>query len=152
MKTANILSAIFLLLFFVQHTSFAQTSVGGKTCIGVWKTVDDETGKARSHVRIWEEKGKFYGKVEKLLNRTADEAVDPICNNCPGDRKGKKVIGMSILRGMEKESNRSAQGTILDPKKGKEYSCTMWMTNKDTLMVRGWWGTFYRTQTWSRIE
>jgi len=152
MKMANILSAIFLLLFFVQHTSFAQTSVGGKTCIGVWKTVDDETGKARSHVRIWEEKGKFYGKVEKLLNRTADEDVDPICNVCPGDRKGKKVLGMSILRGMEKESNRYAQGTILDPKKGKEYSCTMWMTNKDTLMVRGWWGAFYRTQTWSRIE
>lgn len=152
MKMANIFSALFLLLFFIQNTSFAQTSVGGKNCVGLWKTVDDETGKARSHVRIWEEKGKFYGKVEKLLNRTADEDVDPICNVCPGDRKGKKVIGMSIIRGMVKESNRYAQGTILDPKKGNEYTCTMWLSNKDTLMVRGWWGIISRTQTWYRLE
>jgi uncharacterized protein (DUF2147 family) len=151
MKVINISLGLFLMLFLV-HNLAAQTSFSGRSCVGVWKTVDDETGKVRSHVRIWEEGGKFYGKIEKLLNRTADEDVDPICTVCPGDRKNKKVIGMSILRGMIKESSRYAQGTILDPKKGKEYTCTMWLTNKDTLMVRGWWGAFYRTQTWSRIE
>ncbi len=151
MKVINISLSLFVMLFFVQNLS-AQTSFSGKSCLGLWKTVDDETGKVRSHVRIWEESGKYYGKIEKLLNRAADEDVDPVCKVCPGDRKNKKVIGMSILRGMVKESNRYAQGTILDPKKGKEYSCTMWLTNKDTLMVRGWWGAFYRTQTWYRIE
>ncbi len=145
------LTSLFIFCLFVQGV-FAQTSFSGKSCVGLWKTVDDETGKVRSYVKIWEENGKYYGKIEKLLNRTAGEDQDPICNVCPGDRKGKKVIGMSILRGMVKESNRYGQGTILDPKKGKEYSCTMWLTNKDTLMVRGWWGAFYRTQTWNRIE
>jgi len=151
MKASNIILSLFLLCFFIQNSN-AQTSFSGKSCIGIWKTVDDETGKARSQVKIWEENGKYYGRIEKLLNRTSDEDVDPVCTVCPGDRKGKKVIGMSILRGMIKESNRYAQGTILDPKKGKEYSCTMWLTNKDTLMVRGWWGAFYRTQTWYRID
>jgi uncharacterized protein (DUF2147 family) len=151
MKVNNISFSLLVMIFFVQMLS-AQTSFSGKSCIGVWKTVDDETGKARSQVRIWEESGKYYGKIEKLLNRTADEDVDPVCTVCPGDRKNKKVIGMSILRGMVKESNRYAQGTILDPKKGKEYSCTIWLKDKDTLMVRGWWGAFYRTQTWYRIE
>jgi uncharacterized protein (DUF2147 family) len=151
MKVINISWCLFMMLFFM-HSLSAQTSISGKSCIGVWKTVDDETGKVRSHVRIWEEGGKYYGKIEKLLNRTSDEDVDPVCSVCPGDRKNKKVIGMSILRGMVKESNRYAQGTILDPKKGKEYSCTMWLTDKDTLMVRGWWGAFYRTQTWYRID
>lgn len=151
MKVKNISFSLFVMLFFVQMLS-AQTSFSGKSCIGLWKTVDDETGKARSQVRIWEESGKYYGKIEKLLNRTADEDVDPVCTVCPGDRKNKKVVGMSILRGMVKESNRYAQGTILDPKKGKEYACTIWLTDKDTLMVRGWWGAFYRTQTWYRIE
>jgi uncharacterized protein (DUF2147 family) len=151
MKVINSSLYLFLICFFVQTLS-AQTSFSGKSCIGVWKTVDDETGKVRSHVRIWEEGGKYYGKIEKLLNRTSDEDVDPVCTVCPGDRKNKKVIGMSILRGMVKESNRYAQGTILDPKKGKEYTCTMWLTDKDTLMVRGWWGAFYRTQTWYRVN
>lgn len=149
---ANILSVMLLCMFFVQNSSIAQTSVGGKTCIGVWKTIDDETGNPKSHVRIWEEKGKYFGRVEKLLNRTVFQDADPVCTVCTGDRKGKKVIGMSIIRNMVKENNRYAQGTILDPEKGKEYTCTMWMSNKDTLMVRGWWGAFYRTQTWSRIE
>ena len=56
------------------------------------------------------------------------------------------------VTGMKKENNRYAQGKILDPKKGKLYSCTMWMKNKDTLKVRGWLGPFYRTQTWYRVD
>jgi uncharacterized protein (DUF2147 family) len=154
MKILNILQFTLLALFltFSAQVVSAQTSFGGKTCVGIWKTVDDETGKARSHVKIWEEGGKFYGKIEQLLNRTADEDKDPVCNVCPGDRKGKKVIGMSIIRGMVKEADRYAQGTILDPKKGKVYDCTMWLADKDTLKVRGWWGMVYRTQTWYRID
>ena len=71
---------------------------------------------------------------------------------CPGDRKGKKVVGMIIVNDMVKESNRYASGKILDPKKGKEYGCTMWLTDKNTLKVRGWWGMLYRTQTWYRVD
>ena len=155
MKMLNVFqfgTFVFLLAFFAQ-TAAAQTSISGKTCVGTWKTIDDETGKARSHVRIYEATdGKFYGKIEQLLNRTADEDKDPNCDVCPGDRKGKKVIGMTIVRGMVKESNRYSQGFILDPKKGKEYDCTLWLSEKDTLKVRGWWGPVYRTQTWYRTN
>lgn len=154
MKTLNYFLRIALMLALFSFSShvFAQTSFEGKSALGTWKTIDDETGKARSHVKIWEEGGKFYGKIEQLLNRTADEDKDPTCNVCPGDRKGKKVIGMTIVRGMNKESNRYAGGKILDPKKGSEYDCTMWLTDKNTLKVRGWWGMIYRTQTWYRID
>lgn len=154
MKFANILRMTTLAMLFLLGTNalFAQTSFDGKTCIGTWKTIDDESGKARSHVEIREEGGKYYGKIVKLLNRTADEDQDPICDVCPGDRKGKKVVGMTIVTGMAKESNRYGSGKILDPKKGKEYECTMWLTDKNTLKVRGWWGMFYRTQTWYRVD
>ena len=39
----------------------------GATPVGVWKTIDDESGKAKSHVKIYERNGKLYGKVTKLL-------------------------------------------------------------------------------------
>ncbi len=155
MKFLNIKLSGVLIIFLLllnQQSLDAQTSIGGKNCIGTWKTVDDETGKVRSHVKIWEENGKFYGKIEKLLNRTSDEDADPICTVCPGDRKNKKVLGMTIVKEMVKESNRYGKGKILDPKKGKEYQCTMWLKDANTLQVRGWWGMLYRTQTWFRIN
>jgi uncharacterized protein (DUF2147 family) len=45
-------------------------------------------------------------------------------------------------------------GKILDPEKGKEYSCTMWFEagKPDELKVRGWFGPVYRTQTWYRVK
>jgi hypothetical protein len=36
--------------------------------VGLWKTVDDTTGKVTSTVVIWEEKGKLYGKIQDLLD------------------------------------------------------------------------------------
>ena len=153
MKISNILRLSILSLLLVwSYDAMAQTKIDGKTCVGTWKTIDDETGKARSYVKIWQKDGKYYGKVIKLLNRAADEDKDPVCTVCPGKRKNKKVIGMTIVTGMVKEKNRYAQGNILDPKKGKVYSCTMWLKDKGTLKVRGWLGPFYRTQTWYRID
>lgn len=154
MKIFNILKlSVFTFLLLWSYDAMAQHTIDGKTCLGTWKTIDDETGKARSYVKIWKAKnGKYYGKIIKLLNRTADEDQDPVCTVCPGDRKNKKVMGMTIVTDMKKESKRYARGSILDPKTGKEYSCTMWLKNKDTLKVRGWLGPFYRTQTWHRID
>ena len=77
MKFTSILSVpsiLALLFLFATSASFAQSysTIDGKTCIGTWKTIDDETEKARSHVQIYEKDGKYYGKIIKLLNRTPD--------------------------------------------------------------------------------
>ncbi len=39
-----------------------------QTVIGKWKTIDDETGKAKSIVEIYEKSGKIYGKVIEILD------------------------------------------------------------------------------------
>lgn len=123
--------------------------------VGTWKTIDDETGKAKSHVKIYKAKnGKYYGKILKLVNRGPEEDKDPSCTACPsGDyRKGKKIIGMKIVSGMTLSGSTLSGGTILDPKKGKIYKCKMWTEGKSKLKVRGYVGPIYRTQTWHRIK
>lgn len=123
--------------------------------VGVWKTIDDETGKAKSHVKIYKAKnGKYYGKIVKLLNRGADEDKDPSCDVCPeGDyRHGQKIIGMKIVSGLEKDGDEYNGGTILDPKSGKIYTCKIWTSGSDKLKVRGYAGPFFRTQTWHRVK
>lgn len=157
MRLMSLLTALFLLA--TPRLATAQTSMGGKTCVGTWKTVDDENGETKSHVQIEERNGKYYGKIVKLLSKearekskTPDNPTDILCEKCSGSKKNQPILGMEILWDMQKLSDKYGNGTILDPKKGSEYSCTMWLESADQLKVRGWWGFFYRTQTWYRVN
>ncbi|HEV7738003.1 MAG TPA: DUF2147 domain-containing protein, partial [Chlamydiales bacterium] len=83
----------------------------------------------------------------------AGEDPDPVCKDCgeDDDRYNKKIIGMEILRDMEKSEDAFDDGSILDPNNGRVYRCRIWVEGND-LKVRGYWGPFYRTQTWLRTQ
>lgn len=125
----------------------------GQSPVGIWKTVDDATGEAKSHIEIYEEGGKMYGKVIKFLRK----GVDPnrVCDQCKGDKKNQKIMGMVIVDGLESYKDYWKDGTILDPENGKEYGCSVWFEEgkNDELSVRGkHWTGLYRTQTWYRVQ
>ena len=126
--------------------------LGQSTITGKWKTIDDETGEAKSVVRIYEKEGKYYGKIVKLF-RAPNEDPDPICTECPQDdpRYKEKVIGMEILKDLHKDEEEFVGGTVLKPDEGKIYKCKIWLEN-GKLKVRGYWGFLYRTQDWIRVE
>lgn len=137
----------FLVLLF----SFPILQSGfGQSIVGQWKTIDDETNEAKSIVEIFERNGKIYGKIIKLF-RHPDEDQDPVCIECPTEDKryNKKVLGMEIIEHMEADDTEFSGGTILDPKNGKIYRCRLWKEGEN-LKVRGYWGPFYRTQTWHK--
>jgi uncharacterized protein (DUF2147 family) len=116
--------------------------------VGKWLTIDDETNKPRSTVEIFEKNGKYYGKVISLV-KVPGEDPDPKCDKCAAedDRYNKKIIGLEILRDMQRLGNEYAEGTILDPNNGKIYRCKIWIEDNN-LKLRGYWGPFFRTQTW----
>jgi len=121
--------------------------------VGKWKTIDDETGKAKSIVEIYEQNGKLYGKIVDLFREPGEEQ-NPICEECDDDRKNQPVRGMIILRDMQLKDGFYKNGTICDPKKGKVYNCELWLdaNDKNKLQLRGYWGFLYRTQTWQRVQ
>lgn len=118
---------------------------------GRWKTVDDETGQAKSIVEIYEKDGKVYGKVVEILNPAKKNAT---CTKCKGADKDKPILGLVIIKGLTKDGDEWTDGDILDPSKGKLYSCTIELDGKDTLNVRGYMGISLlgRTQTWTRVK
>ncbi len=120
--------------------------------VGKWKTIDDETQKAKSIVELYEKNGKLYGKVIELF-REPQEDQNPKCLKCTDDRKDQPVLGMIILRDLQLKNGFYKDGTICDPKKGKVYNCELWLdpSDKNKLQVRGYWGFLYRTQTWQRM-
>jgi uncharacterized protein (DUF2147 family) len=158
------LTPLFVACFFMlAANSYAQTSVNGKTALGVWKTVDDETGRVKSHVEIYKSGNKYEAKIVQLLDKQTlkdsgeKSFADIKCTKCPAEHgKGQTMHGLKMIWDMEKESDKWAGGKIMDPKKGKIYTCTFWMDDEDssgdTLKVRGWVGFFYRTQTWYRVK
>lgn len=122
---------------------------------GVWKTIDDETGKPKSKVELYEQDGKLFGKIIHLY-RGPDEDQDPVCKECTDHRKGKKIKGMVIVTGLTPVKDYWGKGKVLDPGNGKEYGCTIWLEDGDpnTLNVRGDIGLSFlsRTQQWKRAE
>ncbi len=113
---------------------------------GKWKTIDDNTGKPRSVVEIYEKDGKAYGKILKLF-REPGEDPDPVCDECTDYRKNQRVIGMTIITDMVRDGDEWEDGEILDPENGKIYDCKLWVED-GKLKVRGYVAFFFRTQTW----
>lgn len=131
----------FTTIFYAQNQSV----------IGKWKTIDDETGKAKSIVEIYEKSGKIYGKVVEILDV---EHKNNVCSECSGSDKNKPILGMIIIKGLTKEGSEYTNGKILDPKNGKTYKCSVTLEAKDKLKVRGFIGIslFGRTQYWYRAK
>ena len=119
--------------------------------IGEWKTIDDDTGVAKSIVEVYKEDGKVFGMVKRILR---EDKRDVRCTECEGERKNEKVEGMVILRNLTKDDDEFTDGTITDPENGKTYDAKIWLNEDDpnTLMVRGYISFLYRTQEWKRVE
>ena len=129
--------------------SFAQTPVG------LWRTIDDASGKEKSLVRIAENAGVLTGKIEKLADPNKQDSK---CDECSDARKGQPVLGMTILRNVRHNESDKALwdgGDILDPNNGKIYRVRLTPSSDNKkLEVRGYIGTplLGRTQTWQRVE
>lgn len=121
---------------------------------GLWKTIDDNTGKPRGLVRIIEVNSEYQGKVEKIFTEPGEDP-DPKCEKCDGARHNQPVIGMTILWGLKKQGDEYQGGAILDPENGKVYRARVKLDGEGgKLSVRGFIGIplLGRTQTWVRDE
>ncbi len=140
-------------LTMLSSVSLADADMNSPT--GLWKAIDDKTGKERSSVRITENNGVYEGQIEKLFNRQPDDDPDALCRKCDGERKDKPLLGLTILWGLKKDGDQYAGGEILDPKNGKTYRALIKVIQGGKkLEVRGYIGVslFGRSQTWVREE
>lgn len=121
---------------------------------GLWKSVDDTSGKPRALIRITEVNGVLQGRIEKVFPGPAEDP-NPQCDQCEGVNKGAPVIGLTILSGLKKDGDQYSGGEILDPDNGKVYrSKAQLLEGGKKLSVRGYIGVpvLGRSQTWIRQE
>jgi len=135
----------FLILVFLVFFSGQAQDIFGQ-----WKTIDDQTGEAKSIVEIYKRDGKVFGKIVSILN---PEVKDALCLKCEGEDKNKPVLGFELIKNMTKEGRYYKNGTIFDPEHGKKYKCRLMLTeNPDILQVRGYIAFLYASQYWQRVK
>ena len=128
-------------LTFLTICFFSLAAQAAESVTGLWTTIDDETQQPKSVVYVYEHDGKVYGRIVKLF-RNQDKKIVNSKDNVP-------ILGADIIWDMKKDGAAWVDGKIMDPNKGKIYSCKMWLENGD-LMVRGKIGPFGRNQTWRK--
>ncbi|AXT49309.1 DUF2147 domain-containing protein [Aquimarina sp. BL5] len=138
----NISRILIITLIFITGLANAQSEI-----IGKWKTIDDNTGEAKSIVVIYKKGSKIYGKIDRILK---ESDRDKLCKECEGEDYNKPIEGMVILKGLQKDGNEYEDGTIMDPENGKVYKCKIWVDEDDpnVLNVRGYIAFLFRTQKW----
>jgi len=121
--------------------------------LGIWKTIDDDGETIKSHVEIFEQDGKYYGKVVKLF-REPQEEQNPKCIECKDAKKDQPILGMQILSDLVKKDDFWQGGQIMDPENGKYYKCYLELMEPDKLKVKGYIGfsLIGRSQYWYRVS
>ena len=139
------LSSVLLSLFFAQALLWSQSATAADVILGIWTNPEKD-----AQFEIYKKENKYFGKIIWGTGRDSKDA-----NNPDPKLRERELVGLTILKNFEfLGRNMWSEGTIYDPKKGKTYSCSLTMTNSNTLEVRGYVGisAFGRTETWTRIK
>lgn len=134
-----------LALSFSAVTAFAQDPIEH-----TWLT-EEKNGKVQIYKAT---DGKYYGKLVwiKEPNENGRPKVDK--NNPDKARRNDPLLGVTLLKGFKKtKDNVYEDGTVYDPKNGKDYSCKLTLDGSK-LNVRGYVGISLmgRTTTWTRVD
>ena len=122
--------------------------------VGVWKNIDDVSGKSRALIQITETNGTLRGTVVKVFPGPEEDQT-PKCGKCEGALKNAPIVGLTILSGLQKDGDEYTGGEILDPENGEVYSSNLQLIDGGRkLSVRGYIGVSLlgRSQTWIRQE
>jgi len=115
--------------------------------VGRWKTYDEDTGKPRLIVDVYEAKGGTIAAkvVDTLFTPNA------LCTSCTGAAKNKPMKDMVILWGLKPDGGEFSGGTVLKLANGKTYkSKAKLMDGGKKFEVSGCIGFICKHQTWTR--
>jgi uncharacterized protein (DUF2147 family) len=123
------------------------------SAVGLWEQVDENSGKAESWFKITERNGVYEGAIVKIFFKPGEDE-NWTCSKCEGAERNAPVLGLTLIKGMQRSGTSYENGTIMDPRDGAVYRALMKLSpDGQKLEVRGYLGIslFGRSQVWNRL-
>jgi uncharacterized protein (DUF2147 family) len=118
---------------------------------GLWQPLDGNTGEPLGLIRLYEVKGRFFGRIEPS---SPSDDPNERCTRCTDERRNQPIIGLVILRNLRLEDGEYVGGDVLDPDTGRVYRCKFHLIDGGRRMVmRGYIGISLlgQSQIWRRV-
>jgi uncharacterized protein (DUF2147 family) len=119
---------------------------------GFWEVTDTD-GKVGAWF-VFEKKDDVYvGRLAKGFPKPGEKNIKT-CEYCPDERKGARMMGLTIVYGMKRDGLHYDEGMILDPRSGSMYHAEMDLSEDGKeLSVRGYLmiKALGQTQVWHRL-
>lgn len=120
---------------------------------GLWKQLNEKTGKAQSLVYIYSYQGKLYGRMLAIYKddgATFDETIVSPKTRSVGIVGTPYDCGMDFVYQLV-DNGKEWGGGIIDPGEGKDYNCRAWKDGVKLILrgqLKGIGGFLGRNQTW----
>lgn len=115
--------------------------------IGTWRTPSKN-----GTVEISSCGASICGRLINSENITKNPDLRDV-NNKDEAKRSRKLKGLQIIGGFERDGSKWESGTIYNPEDGGTYKATITQTGPDSLKLKGcivW--PLCKTQTWTRIK
>jgi uncharacterized protein (DUF2147 family) len=122
------------------------------TAAGLWEQVDS-TGRPDGWFLISKRGDTYKATLVKLFAKPGAN-LNPLCTKCPVDQKNLPWLGLTIIRGMQRQGLDYDSGIVLDPRSGSQYFARIRLSpDGQSLTVRGYLGIdpLGGGETWRRL-
>ncbi|TVQ07944.1 MAG: DUF2147 domain-containing protein [Balneolaceae bacterium] len=116
---------------------------------GLWLSADK-----RGIIRIYEQDGKFYGRLVWLKEPEDDQGNTILDSKNPDpEKRDRPILGLQMVFGLEYSGGEWRNGEIYDPESGSTYSARLRLNGSDRMDLRGYirLPMFGRTESWTRV-
>ena len=142
-----------LALAFLLATGVAGRADTAPTADGFWELQFDD-GKPEAWFLVSHKDDVYSARLVKGFKKEGDDTKpEMICRKCPGDKKGARIMGLTLFWGLKRDGLVFTGGSVLDPRDGSIYHAKMTLSEDgQELAVRGYLGIemLGQTQTWHR--
>ncbi len=110
---------------------FIGTAFAADPAVGLWKSIDDQTGKVTAVWEIYEKDGLLFGTIAAVVDNPQNVIASACKESYPGFPVSGAVnkmhtVGTPWIHNMVKQSEGNwAKGNIVNPGDGKRYGCVI---------------------------